>query len=414
VMIKLYHGDCLKRMAELEAESVDAIVTDPPAGISFMSKSWDADKGGRMEWIAWMEKIAAECIRVIKPGGHALVWAIPRTSHWTGMAWENAGWVPRDKIYHCFGSGFPKSHNIGAAVDKLQGNERKVEKHHIQSKVNPDIHAGASAHITMPSNWKVTKGNSPWEGWGTALKPSIEEWWLFRKPLAGTVAENVLKHGTGGLNIDGCRVDLNGIPKTSGGCKGTQSKRVGYAVENSVKEDNTLGRFPANLIHDGSDEVVGLFPETTSGSGVKKKASGSASDIFNINKIDGDYLNGDSGSAARYFKQCPYADEDFEDAKRLIYCGKATKSDRNSGRINNVHATVKPQKLMQFLCKLITPPGGTVLDPFMGSGSTGKAAVKEGFKFIGIEKEKEYLVIANARIAHAKKSRGLFNYTEVW
>ena len=377
-MIKLMHGDCLEKMKEIEPESVDAIVTDPPAGISFMSKSWDADKGGRMEWIAWMEKIAAECIRVIKPGGHALVWAIPRTSHWTGMAWENAGWVPRDKIYHCFGSGFPKSLDISKAIDKAAGAEREVVgvdpvrharlKNQIVGSLSTGgewTHGARDVNITAPA----TPEAQQWQGWGTALKPSIEEWWLFRKPLAGTVAENVLKHGTGAINVDGCRVGTTEDLSINGNRNNVKSHWGNSDGKNKV-ESSPLGRYPANLIHDGSDEVVGLFPET----GGK--------------------------SASRFF-----------------YCAKASKKDRDDGCEalgGNKHSTVKPTSLMRYLCKLITPPGGTVLDPFMGSGSTGKAAVKEGFKFIGIEKEKEYLVIANARIAHAKKSRGLLNYREVW
>ena len=400
-----------------------------------------------MEWIAWMEKIAAECIRVIKPGGHALVWAIPRTSHWTGMAWENAGWVPRDKIYHCFGSGFPKSHNIGAAVDKLQGNER--EDLGVSDATRPNHQKGNAGMQRLLNNnnphseIRLTKGTSAWEGWGTALKPSIEEWWLFRKPLAGTVAENVLKHGTGGLNIDGCRVGTEGARNN-----GSKPREDGYQKNDIYGKRKPMerveydcGRWPANFCHDGSDEVVGLFPVTTSGAGGQPQTSKRTghSGLVGLNASGVKTGHGDSGSAARFFQTCPYADEDFEDAKRLIYCGKASKQDRDEGCeglvereapkydggdfVNpewnsdskrtlrrNHHPTVKPTSLMRYLCKLITPPGGTVLDPFMGSGSTGKAAVKEGFKFIGIEKELEYIRIANARIAHAKKSRGLLDH----
>jgi len=201
---QVLNGDCLEVLRGMADNSVDSIVTDPPAGIAFMGKEWDRDKGGRDAWIAWMRSVAAECLRVIKPGGHAFVWAIPRTSHWTGMAWEDAGWQPRDKCYHIFGSGFPKSHNL----------------------------------------------SGEWNGWGTALKPAAEEWWLFRKPLAGTVAANVLAWGTGALNVDGCRVgdDVVGWGGGQGGSPDpTQSKGRNYRMAAGEARPVT-GRWPANLV----------------------------------------------------------------------------------------------------------------------------------------------------------------------
>ena len=234
---ELHHGDCLDVLKTLADCSVDAIVTDPPAGIAFMGKEWDRDKGGKADWIQWMQSVADQCLRVIKPGGHALVWAIPRTSHWTGTAWEDAGWQPRDKIYHVFGSGFPKSLDVSKAIDKAAGAEREVVGVSSvtgarRSQTMNDGHKGTQRtyqndepvinNLTAPA----TEAAKQWEGWGTALKPAAEEWWLFRKPLIGTVAANVLEHGTGGLNIDGCRVGRN------------QDDQSGWSQSGSKASDN--------------------------------------------------------------------------------------------------------------------------------------------------------------------------------
>ena len=196
---ELIRGDCLVELKKLKNNSVDAVVTDPPAGISFMGKAWDSDKGGRDNWIKWMSEIASECNRILRPGGHALVWSIPRTSHWTGMAWENAGFEPRDVIAHIFGSGFPKSLSIGKSINKLE----------------------------------TAKGTFAWEGYGTALKPAREDWWLLRKPLEKglTIAENCLKWGVGGLNIDGCRVDGGDGDKIRKGGATMKDKTVQVRLE---------------------------------------------------------------------------------------------------------------------------------------------------------------------------------------
>ena len=215
---KVIQGDCLEVMKDIPDNSVDSIVTDPPAGISFMGKSWDTDRGGRDSWIKWMSEVATECKRVLKPGGHAFVWTIPRTSHWTATAWENAGFEIRDVVAHIFGSGFPKSLNIGKAVDKMQGNEREVvfknpyADGHIR-KATGNI-SDANDNVKFLSEYKLenglrkeTKGTSEWEGWGTALKPAVEPIVVARKPLSEkNVALNVLKWGTGGINIDECRI----------------------------------------------------------------------------------------------------------------------------------------------------------------------------------------------------------------
>jgi site-specific DNA-methyltransferase (adenine-specific) len=359
------HGDCLEVLKTLPDNSVDAVVTDPPAGIAFMGKSWDKDKGGRNQWIAWMSEVAAECLRVIKPGGHALVWAIPRTSHWTGTAWEDAGWDCRDKIFHCFGSGFPKSLDVSKAIDRAAGAEREVVGKRWEQNRKPNTKEHGRYGEYGPDDGLLTAPATPsakqWEGWGTALKPAVEEWWLFRKPLAEkTVAANVLEHGTGALNIDGCRVKYasHQDKKTSArnGEYG-ESKPSCFLGNKQIMhgKQNSQGRFPAHLIHDGSEEVLACFPDI-------------------------------SGSAARFF-----------------YCAKASKRDRDEGLDRNHHPTVKPTELMRYLCRLITPPGGTILDPFCGSGSTGKGAILEDFNFIGIEQDAEYVEIAKARIAAVSK-----------
>ena len=294
-------GDAATTMRNLPGDSVDSIVTDPPYGLGFMGKKWDVGVPA--------VDVFAECLRVLKPGGHLLAFGGSRTYHRLAVAVEDAGFEIRDQIMWVYGSGFPKSRNVGKDVPEF-------------------------------------------DGWGTALKPAHEPIVMARKPPAGTVASNVMEHGTGALNIDGCRVGTEeNLERVSGG----SANRVGdWGMKAGHTAPQPQGRFPANLIHDGSEEATAGM-----------------------------------GQAARYF-----------------YCAKASKKDRGEG---NKHPTVKPTELMRYMCRLVTPPGGVVLDPFMGSGSTGKAAVKEGFKFIGIEKEKEYLVIANARIAHAKKSRGLLN-----
>jgi hypothetical protein len=248
-----------------------------------------------------------------------------------------------------YGSGFPKSLNIGKAVDKLQGNEKES----IGKKLTGTM-AGQNGNLNAQNGWKggqewieETKGTSEWEGWGTALKPALEPITVARKPLSEkTVAENCLKWGTGGINIDGCRVEfVSDEDKSESTGKNKHAEYKNSVVRNSANNGiyspdlrepdnyNPQGRFPSNLITDGSDEVVSLFPNTKSGSGVKKKASGSADGIFNINKIDGEYLQGDSGSASRFF-----------------YCAKASKSERN----RNSHPTVKPIALMEYLVKLVS------------------------------------------------------------
>ena len=245
---------------------------------------------------------------------------------------------------------------------------------------------------------EICGGLRQWDGWGTALKPAWEPIIVARKPLEGTVAANVLAHGTGALNIDGCRVGLEAsedeakLTARSGGSRGfSKDGYVGGSIDGGLPPgwNASKGRWPANLIHDGSDEVVGLFPDSK---GMATQKSGA-----NLNVYGGNALNESSTT----FPEVRLGFNDTGSAARFFYCAKASKADRDEG---NMHPTVKPTALMRYLCKLVTPPAGTVLDPFMGSGSTGKAAVLEGFGFIGIEQDAEYVDIARARIAHAVQS----------
>jgi site-specific DNA-methyltransferase (adenine-specific) len=304
---------------------------------------------------------------------------------------EDAGFEIRDMIAWVYGSGFPKSLDVSKAIDKAAGAEREVVGQHgapaksIYSQGKQEL--PQEVNITAPA----TPEAKQWEGWGTALKPALEPITVARKPLIGTVAENVLQHGTGAINVDGGRVGTEELANPSGISNAMGGVTIGkYQGGNQDYSGsgatNPLGRWPANFIHDGSEEVVGLFPQTTSGAKKPnhKRIGGYGGDrpkqVYGTYKqIPCDYPS-DSGSAARFF-----------------YCAKASKADRGE----NHHPTVKPTDLMRYLCRLVTPPSGIVLDPFMGSGSTGKAAMLEGFAFVGIEREAEYINIAKARIQSA-------------
>jgi len=386
-MIELLHGDCLERLRELPDCSVDACVTDPPYGLSFMGKAWDYDVPTVDVW--------AEVLRVLKPGGHLLAFAGTRTQHRMAVQIEDAGFEIRDMIAWVYGSGFPKSLDVSKAIDKAAGAEREVVGSKIgqpgysmadngrTNAVYADLHdPAAECSITAPA----TPEAQQWAGWGTALKPALEPITVARKPLGEkTVAANVLEHGTGAINVDGCRVGTDGGTAKGNPPKGDSNGIYGNGINGACDiVDLGKGRWPANLIHDGSDEVVGLFPMTgASKPHLYKNASGmgihdTEKGTFGKGEVFGSYS--DSGSAARFF-----------------YCSKASKKDREG----STHPTMKPTDLMRYLCRLVTPPEGIVLDPFMGSGSTGKAAVLEGFQFIGVERDEEYMKIAESRIATA-------------
>lgn len=373
----------------------DAIVTDPPYELGFMGKSWDSTG------IAYDITMWEQCLRVLKPGGHLLAFGGSRTYHRLACAVEDAGFQIRDQIMWVYGSGFPKSHNVSKAIDKGVGAEREVigytDPHDPRTAMARSIYGGKIQDepgqgnpITVPA----TDAAKQWEGWGTALKPAHEPIVLARKPLEGTVADNVLKWGVGALNIDGTRVaygegevDFDRKQRqqnSDGAIDGAFGASALIGKEIATYKPN--GRFPANFIHDGSDEVLELFPETgkSTGGRIGKKSMGNVTNVPAGQFEAGDPGYGDSGSAARFF-----------------YVAKANKTDRNEGLEQpNHHPTVKPTDLMRYLCRLITPPNGLILDPFCGSGSTGKAALLQGFRFYGIDKEAEYGEIAEARIRH--------------
>ena len=405
-------GDCRQVLRTMANNSVDAIITDPPYELGFMGKSWDST-GVAYDITVWQE-----CLRVLKPGGHLLAFGGSRTYHRLAVAIEDAGFQIRDQIMWVYGSGFPKSLNIGKAIDKAAGAERQVlAKQHRQGRSGGIL--GTPMAIVREITASATDEAKQWEGWGTALKPAHEPIVMARKPLDGTVANNVLVHGVGGINIDGCRVGNDVM--TEGRATPSGSDVYGWNTKKqAAPRINTIvthqGRFPANFIHDGSDEVLELFPESKS---LKTKVNDERLNLRNSMFLDGVHTpensHSDLGSAARFF-----------------YCAKASKKDRNEGldefepkreadrilddgvggdnprnRSNtpklNHHPTVKPTDLMRYLCRLVTPINGTILDPFTGSGSTGKAATLEGFKFIGIEQSAEYVEIAIARIKHAEQ-----------
>lgn len=509
--------DCLAGLRMLPDNFADSIVTDPPYGLSFMGRKWDYDVPAVEVW--------AECLRVLKPGGHLLAFAGTRTQHRMAVRIEDAGFEIRDMIAWVYGSGFPKSLDVSKALDKAAGAEREVIGQQVR-KNDRDANSLKMGRVSdvFDITAPATDAARQWQGWGTALKPALEPITVARKPFAGTVAENVLEHGTGALNIDGSRVGeevrYNAPAALPAGGNSLNMSAVGMPQD--AEGRTVTGRWPANLIHDGSDEVLAAFPESN-GSGAARTLKRGKRDGENWGMGDEPSVLRDAGSGS---------------AARFFYCSKASKSDRNEGcegvrtwenvdlqsalvaaqqllkatsditmllqadsewsmtlcgnertarflpaikstieimtkpimpsttlncsapsitsaniraaieamegsglslaesveisspsklnttnektasalgvvhaalqtlsqinklaKLGNVHSTVKPTDLMRYLCRLVTPPGGMVLDPFTGSGSTGKAAALEGFRFIGFEREAEYVAIARARIA---------------
>ena len=414
-MIKVLQGDCREILATMPDCSVDSIVTDPPYGLSFMGKHWDYDVPGVDIW--------RECLRVLKPGGHLLSFAGTRTQHRMACAIEDAGFEIRDMIAWVYGSGFPKSLDVSKAIESNitngKSNSRSLrateqagdgEPYTLRGKNNGIM--GETRDFDRKRFTPATPEAEQWQGWGTALKPALEPITVARKPLIGTVAENVLAHGTGAINVDGCRIGTDeALGRLNNSTSTFNHKNTTPWVDNS----RGLGRWPANLIHDGSDEVKELFPETKSGSinGTYNNTIMAQSNGDRNGKPIHLEFNGDSGSAARFF-YCAKASkkdrdeglEGFEEKPAAAMAGNMVDGQRLSGdgspiatpKRSNIHPTVKPTDLMRYLVRLVTPPGGIVLDPFAGSGSTGVACAEEGFGFIGIEREAEYCEIARARI----------------
>jgi len=415
----ILHGNNLDILPTLPDNSVDSIVTDPPYELGFMGKKWDSSG------IAYSVELWTECLRVLKPGGHLLSFGGTRTFHRVAVAIEDAGFEIRDNIAWLYGSGFPKSLDVSKAIDKAAGAERRV----LGTYVAPDGKrrtGGNSFSVGKePDGREEGKRTAPstpeaqqWEGWGTALKPAHEPIIVARKPLIGTVAHNVLTHGTGALNIDGSRIGTDGGKGiVVGVLDSKQDKNGAWRTKNVVEDDTVRGRWPANIILD--EHTAGLLDEQ---SGVSKSPSGM---ITQGGKAKGGFDVGSSdGTRTSKFQ----GHNDSGGASRFFYVAKASKRDRNEGLDEmpikrpdnrsstgmgtfqekgvqpqqNFHPTVKPTALMEYLVKLVTPPNGTVLDPFTGSGSTGKAAILNGFDFIGIEMTEDYLPIIKARLQHAE------------
>lgn len=364
--------------------SVDAVVTDPPYGLSFMGKKWDYDVPSVEIW--------EQCLRVLKPGGYLLAFAGTRTQHRMAVRIEDAGFEIRDMIAWMYGSGFPKSLDVSKAIDKAAGAEREK----IQHKARPITSGTMSGKVdTRPWIEKsrltgfhecdglvpVTDEAKQWQGWGTALKPAMEPITMARKPFKGTVADNVQMYGTGAINIDGCRIPCDELRPKLLSTNALPVKNVFGVSLNGSKSDGLTDapRWPANVLHDGCDDV----------------------------------LRG-MGEAARFFYTPKACKEDRDDgcemmeARQYSHDGRTKPLEnayqRNESEARNFHPTVKPTDLMRYLCRMVTPPGGVVLDPFTGSGSTGRGAVLEVFRFIGCEMDADYIKIAKARIVAAEKA----------
>lgn len=370
---RLMQGDCLTLLKTLADNSVDAIVTDPPYELGFMGKSWDSSG------IAFNVDVWKEALRALKPGGHLLAFSGSRTYHRMAVAIEDAGFHIRDQIMWVYGSGFPKSMDVSKAIDKAAGAVREVVG--VAGKSGTTACFRGMTGNAVKGEYLATAPATPaaqqWEGWGTALKPAHEPLVLARKPLEQkTVAANVIEHGTGALNIDGCRVESSSDDKAMMNAKASKNPSGKAAanvpfVPGICSSANDAGRWPANFIHDGSIE------EDWARFFYCAKASKKDRDAGLEALPDQVGVNGNK-----------WTDQDYRDPERVV-------------SRKNIHPTVKPTDLMRYLCRLITPPGGLVLDPFMGSGSTGKAAVLEGFGFVGMDLSAEYIAIADARIKHA-------------
>lgn len=386
----IHHGDSLLVLPTLEADSIDACVTDPPYELGFMGKAWD--RSG----IAYNVDLWREVLRVMKPGAHLLAFGGTRTYHRMACAIEDAGFEIRDQIQWIYGSGFPKSLDVSKAIDKEAGAERERVPNPLATKQTRSVGTttfGDYDGVTTISPLPATESAKQWNGFGTALKPANEPICLARKPLEKglTVAQNVLKWGTGALNIDGCRIETSDGYADNAVTQGINTAQTSYEPrrERRTLEPSNQGRFPANVIHDGSDEVEAGFPQNAGAAapikGTEKSVPAKGDVVYGFRDRVAATFHNDSGSASRFF-----------------YCAKTAGHERNRNGADNNHPTVKPASLMQYLCRLITPPGGTVLDPFNGSGSTGLAAIAEGFNYVGIELNPEYIEITEKRLRNVQ------------
>jgi DNA modification methylase len=421
----LIGGDCRGTMAALAmaGEKFDSIVCDPPydlistvrrfgkpgsapaksngatgvyarASKGFMGKLWDGT-GIAFDPETW--RLAYECL---KPGGHLIAFGGTRTSHRMTCAIEDAGFEIRDSVYWIYGSGFPKSHNVSKGIDKAAGATRSVGRERVFANGSKpratardfgvgDLRERNPGH--RMESLSATIEAELWDGWGTALKPAVEPITLARKPLAATVAGNMTTFGTGGLNIGACMIP-GAKPDTTRGAGGKNGRYAPVAAQERILDDGA-GRHPANLIHDGSPEVIAMFPETKSGKpGIMREGRNNGACFGAESRAPGTPMTGigDSGSAARFFASLGFTEHD-----PVFYCPKAKKSDRaGSG-----HPTIKPLALMRWLCTLVTQPGGRILDPFAGSGTTLQAAYECGFSAVGCEMDPQYQSDIISRLA---------------
>ena len=458
---KVYVGNNLDVLKTFPDNSIDSIVTDPPYGLGkepnahevlkdwlehgyheikgkgFMGKEWDSFVPQPILW--------KECLRVLKHGGHLLSFAGTRTYDWIVMGLRLAGFEIRDQIAWLYGSGFPKSHDISKAIDKSKGAEREVlgKAKGVGSNNTLSMKNGLGESQEFANEYDITAPSTDeakqWQGYGTALKPALEPIVMARKPLKGTVASNVLKYGTGGLNIDGCRVELKegeetwshgDLGKFENVGEGYQRKNKSMFVNKGEASGSDKGRFPANVIHDGSEEVLNNFPNTEAGGNLNKiyKDKGH---IFGDYKVKNEFESyGDSGSASRFFYTAKASQSErnfglygFEEKFtasaefRPNHMEKALEGDNGNpyGRWQpkkNIHPTVKPIDLMQYLVRLVTPKGGICLDPYLGSGTTAIACKSEKINYIGIELEPEYAKIAESRIKAETVQYDIFDFLD--
>jgi DNA modification methylase len=476
----LHHGDCLDVLRTLPADSLDAIVTDPPYGLEFMGKEWDApwkhngavirdpatERGGfqdgaggnpysrsRIEYgrggeasvgfQLWFTEIAVELLRVLKPGGHLLAFGGTRTYHRLACAIEDAGFEIRDSLNWIYGSGFPKSLDVSKAINKAAG----IWRGRAGAPTTANGAMSGPNYERTPKGEAATDAAKQWNGWGTALKPAHEPIVLARKPFRGTVAATVLEHGTGALNIDGTRIASNDgfekawdkpVTTNIGAIPQNFGRGIGDGVIHTVDlsaNRPTGGRWPANVLHDGSPEVVERFPDSKGGVYPERREQAVATSFASGQATPGGQRSmGDDGSAARFFAAVGFDDDD---AASFLYCAKPNKRERNAGlghlpaadvhryragigegknpeaptADSNIHPTVKPLALMRWLVRLITPPGGTVLDPFAGSGTTLCAAILEGANAVGIEMTDDYLPIIRGRVEWAQQQHATTSST---